>query len=315
METNINFSYRLVDTVNIDHNKYLSLHNSLFVGAATTSEWVLWYHKDISNLKKSSKGTRTWGVFDGDLLIGIWSVEPKLLSVSGEILHVGRCFAVGIHADYRRHGLFVLLSEFAIQQEKNIAEYEYILGFPQLGRTVIGGHFKAGWEEIFQINIFSRKNEPRIFGPSLSNIKLISDFSDIYKSDNKKDGIIETAEYYNLRYLKHPDHQYLCYSYNNAFIVLKPYGSFCHILELSGLNEDVEYLLNALKSLAIKHGWKEVNVWCNHNEIYKEEILSAGFESGAEFGLSVTFISVKIASNKTLALKDSSIHMGIEEGY
>jgi hypothetical protein len=315
METKINFTYRLVDTVNVDHDKYLSLHNSLFVGAATTSEWVLWYHNDVPKIKTYSKGTRTWGVFDGDLLIGIWSVEPKLLRVSGDILHVGRCFAVGIHAEYRRHGLFVSLSEYAIQQEKHIAEYEYILGFPQVGRTVIGGHFKAGWEEIFQINIYSRKNEPRVFGPSLSNIKLISDFSDIFKFNNIKDGITETAEYYNLRYLKHPDHQYLCYSYNNAFIVLKPYGSFCHILELSGPNEDVEYLLNVLKSLAIKHGWKEVNIWCNDDEIYKNEILSVGFESGAEFGLSVTFIAVKINSIKKLVLENSSIQMGIEEGY
>ena len=32
------------------------------------------------------------------------------------------------------------------------------------------------------------------------------------------------------------------------------------------------------------------------DEIYKKEILSAGFESGAEFGLSVAFIAVKINS-------------------
>ena len=314
MEEQINFTYRLVDTLNADHDKYKALHNSLFVGAATSAEWIKWYHGQVGGLKKYSEGTRTWGVFDGDALIGIWSVEPKSLRNSGETINVGRCFAVGIHADYRRHGLFVSLSEYAIQQEKNIGEYEYILGFPQVGRTVIGGHFKAGWEEVFQIDIYSRKNEPRIFGPSRTNINLIQDFSDVLVPNNA-DGIVESAEYYNLRYLKHPDHQYLCYSYKDASIVLKPYGNFCHILDLSGSADNVAYLLEAVRSLAIKHGWAEVNVWCSDQEIYKQALLSSGFEKGAEFGLSVTFIAVRINAAKPLELNDCTIQMGVEEGY
>ena len=73
--------------------------------------------------------------------------------------------------------------------------------------------------------------------------------------------------------------------------------------------------MNAIKSLAIKHGWKEINIWCNDNGVYKKEILSSGFELGAEFGLSVSFIEVKIKATKTLTLRDSLIQMGVEESY
>jgi hypothetical protein len=315
MEGQIEFTYRLVDTINTDHDKYKVLHNSLFMGAAVSSEWILWYHGKLGNIKEYSKGTRTWGVFHGNVLIGIWSVEPKVLRSSGQVINVGRCFAVGIHADYRRHGLFVSLSEYAIQEEKKIGEYEYIVGFPQVGRTVIGGHFKAGWEEVFLIDIYSRKNEPRVFGPSLANIDFIRDFSGVLIPTDAADGIVENAEYYNLRYLKHPDHQYLCYSYKDASIILKPYGNFCHILDLSGSVDNVIYLLEAIRSLAIKHGWLEVNVWCSNKEIYKQSLLFSGFEKGAEFGLSVTFIAVRINATSPLELNECTIQMGVEEGY
>jgi len=314
MQNQIKFEYRLVDTLGKDHDKYKGLHNSLFRSAATSSEWIEWYHKEIGGLKSWSKGTRTWGVFDEDELIGIWSVEPKNFKVSGTVLNIGRCFAVGIHADYRRHGLFVSLSEFAIRQEKIYGEYEYILGFPQVGRTVIGGHLKAGWEEVITINIISRKNEPRVFGPSRSGVNFFNDFKGlVFKNDY--DGIVESSDYNNLRWIKHPDHQYLTYSYNTATIVLKTYGGFCHILDLSGSIENVCYLLEIVKSLAIKHGWLEVNAWCADKEIYKDAFLASGFSDGAEFGLPVTLIAVRINADKPLLIDRCSIQMGIEEGY
>lgn len=314
MGEQIKFEYRLVDTLGIDHVKYRALHNVLFKGAATSSEWIEWYHKKIGGLKSWSKGTRTWGVFDEDELIGIWSVEPKNLKISGNILNVGRCFAVGIHADYRRHGLFVSLSEFAIHQEKIYSEYEYILGFPQVGRAVIGGHFKAGWEEVLTVNIFSRKNEPRVFGSSRSRINFISDYKGLV-FENEFDSVVENSDYNNLRWIKHPDHQYLTYSYNNATIVLKTYSEFCHVLDLSGSIQNVTYLLEMVKSLAIKHGWLEVNAWCADREIYKDAFLASGFSNGAEFGLPVTLIAVRINADKPLVIDNCSIQMGIEEGY
>lgn len=314
MEKQIKFDYKLIDTVDIDHEKYKTLHNSLFRGAATTSEWILWYHKEIGSLKTWSKGTRTWGVFDEEELIGIWSVEPKILKYSDNKISVGRCFAVGIHEGYRRHGLFVSLSEYAIEQEKRVGEYEYILGFPQVGRTVVGGHFKAGWEEVLLIDIYSSKNKPMIFGKSLTGINFINKFDGL-TTDKVCEGLNESSDYNNLRYIKHPDHQYLMYSYKNATIVLKPYGNFCHILDLSGSIKNVEYLLNAVKSLAIKHGWVEVNAWCAKNEFYKQTLLATGFSLGAEFGLPVMLIAVKITSKVPLILGKCSFQMGIEEGY
>lgn len=314
MSEEIEFEYRLVETLGKDHAKYKALHNELFKGAATSSEWIEWYHKQIGELKSWSKGTRTWGVFDKGELIGIWSVEPKEFRAFKIILQVGRCFAVGIHPNYRRHGLFVNLSKFAIEQEKLLGEYEYILGFPQVGRTVIGGHFKAGWEEVLTINIFSRKNEPRIFGHSRKKANFINNYQGLILESNC-DGIVENYNYNNLRWIKHPDHQYLTYSYEDATIVLKSYGNFCHILDITGSIENVNYLLDLSKSLAIKHGWLEMNVWCANKEIYKEAFIASGFSEGAEFGLSVSLIAVRINANKSLKIDYCSIQMGIEEGY
>lgn len=314
MEEVVKFQYRIVDIIDIDHKKYKALHNSLFKGANTSSEWFHWYHKEVGELKKWSKGTRTWGVFDGEELVGIWSVEPKVLRVADKNLSVGRCFAVGIHEGYRRHGLFVSLSEYAIEQEKLLGEYEYILGFPQVGRSVVGGHFKAGWEEVLPIDIFSRKNEPRVYGESRSAIKFITSFDGL-ENQVQGDSLIEDSTYNTLRYSKHPDHQYLTYSYKEATIVLKPYGNFCHILNLSGSIANVKFLLDAVKSLAIKHGWTEVNAWCADNEFYKEALLQSDFTSGAEFGLPVMLIAVRINAKTPLVLKKVSLQMGIEEGY
>jgi hypothetical protein len=314
MENKMNFEYKLIDTIGVDHEKYKILHNLLFKGAATTSEWILWYHKEIGRLKSWSTGTRTWGVFYENELIGIWSVEPKKLKNNANFLNVGRCFAVGIHPDYRRHGLFVSLSEYAIRQEKIICEYEYILGFPQVGRTVIGGHFKAGWEEVMSINIYSYTNESREFGFSRTNVNFSNNYEDLVLN-NESDGIIENSAYNNLRWIKHPDHQYLTYTYKSSSIVLKTFSNFCHILDLSGAVNDVAYLLGAVKSLAVKHGWVEVNIWCSDKEIYKEVLINSGFIEGAEFGLAVSMIAVRINAKTPLILGKCTIQMGVEEGY
>jgi hypothetical protein len=314
MENIIKFKYRLIDTVDIDHVKYKALHNSLFKGAATSSEWILWYHKEIGSLKDWSKGTRTWGVFDKEELIGIWSVEPKKFKISNQTINVGRCFAVGIHEGYRRHGLFVSLSEYAIVQEKKLGEYEYILGFPQVGRSVVGGHFKAGWEEVLHIDIYSHRNEARVLGESRSRINLINNY-DVLAVENVSEGFSENSDYNNLRFIRHPDHQYLTYSFKDATIVLKPYGNFCHILDLSGSIENVEFLLNAIITLSVKHGWVEVNAWCSDKEFYKKAFLANGFALGAEFGLPVTLIAVRINAKVPLVLNNCSLQMGIEEGY
>src|SRR6185437_8018733 len=219
MDDHLCFKYRLFDVIN-DIGTYKDFHNLLFQGSATSYEWIIWYHKNISNLKKWSRGTRTYAVFDANKLVGVWSVEPKVLKVDQGEIKVGRCFAVGIHPDYRRHGLFVSLSKFAIQQEKELGEYEYIIGFPQKGRTVIGGHFKAGWEQVQDIEIYSCKITPKLTGLSLYHANLIRDFNEVALLQQTYNGLIETAAYKNLRWLKHPDHQYLAYSNKNAYIIL-----------------------------------------------------------------------------------------------
>src|SRR5207237_538630 len=118
-----------------------------------------WYHAGVA---KAGGGqvARTHGVFDGEVLAGVWSVEPRQLTVDGQTqIPVGHCFAVGIHPDYQRQGLFVELSKYAIEQERIRGEMDFILGFPQQGRPVVGGHLKAGWEIVQEIDAWRIASE------------------------------------------------------------------------------------------------------------------------------------------------------------
>jgi hypothetical protein len=306
---NSNFIFRKIDVINQDKISYKELHNLLFKGASISNEWINWYHKDIGSIENWSIGTRTWGVFDCEKLIGIWSVEPKTMIYNSKIIKVGRCFAVGIHPDYRRLGLFVTLSQFAINEEKKIREFEYILGFPQQGRTVIGGHLKAGWEECMNIDIYSRSNQVQAKYVTKNQFNFISNFTSC------SEGFLENSNYLNQRWIYHPDHQYLNYSYNTAFVVLKPYANFCHILKISGDIDDVKFLFHLISVLSKKHGWQEVNIWCSDLCQYKNLLLELGFIKGAEFGLPIQLIAVKINATKSLNIEKVNFQMGVEEGY
>jgi hypothetical protein len=311
MENNNNFVFKQIDPLSTHRQSYKELHNLLFKGASATEEWIDWYHNDIGKLETWSIGTRTWGVFDNEKLIGIWSVEPKTLTLKNQHIKVGRCFAVGIHPDYRRQNLFVLLSQFAIKEERRIKEFEYILGFPQQGRAVVGGHLKAGWEVVSDIDIYSRSNKLEYQYQSKLKLNFITNF----KMLEPNLGFNEDDKYLNLRWIRHPDHQYLCYSYNSAFIVLKPYGNFCHIVNMSGDVDNVRTLLDGVIVLSKKHGWEEINVWCSETGKYKEVLSSTGFSKGALHGLPIQFIAVRINANTPLILDANNFQMGVEEGY
>jgi len=309
MKDSNNFKYTVIDSTS---NQYKELHNSLFKGAMISKEWINWYHRDISNSLEIE--TITYGAFDGETLIGIWSVEPKCMYLEERKIKVGRCFAVGIHEEYRRLGLFVSLSEFAIKSEKQRGELEYIVGFPQKGRSVIGGHLRAGWEFVQEISIYS-VSKMEYDGYSLSNVEIIYDFKSINLQNNISGSFIESPKYRNTRWLKHPDLHYICLKYRNSFIILKTYANFCHIVDMNGEKEDVLYLLRTAKTLGFRHGWVEINLWCANNEFFKNEIRDAGFNEGANFGLPISMIAVKINESKALVLSTCHIQMGVEEGY
>jgi len=305
-----NFNYTVINSSSV---KYKELHNSLFKGAATSFDWINWYHKDIPSSLNIE--TVTYAAFDGDILIGIWSVEPKIMRYNDNIIKVGRCFAVGIHEDYRRLGLFVDLSKFAIESERLRGEFEYIIGFPQKGRSVIGGHLKAGWKHVQEIGIYSAsqlENDPAF---SLSNIEIVHDFNILDIPTNINGSLIESCQYKNIRWLQHPDLHYICLKHGNAYIVLKTYANFCHIVDLNGDKNDVLFLLKASKVLGNRHGWSEINVWCAENEFFVSEIKNAGFIEGANFGLPISMIAVKINASKPLVFNGCHFQMGAEEGY
>jgi GNAT superfamily N-acetyltransferase len=296
---------------------YRDFHNLLFKGAAISSEWVKWYHGRIAMLSGTAGWTRTYAAYHENLLVGIWSVEPKIyLDSSGHEQNVGRCFAVGIHPEYRRHGLFVALSRFAIQEERKLGHYEYIFGFPQTGRSVIGGHLKAGWESIRTIPVLSFNPAGIQSFTSRREVGVVSNFTLVHSIDRRIGGFLNTADYRNEKWLNHPDHQYICFSSGDSYIVLKPYGGHCHILDMQGANGDLKVLLAATKTLARRHGWHELNLWCAPENTCFKEVVAADFKEGSEVTTSVELIGVKIKGEWSLKIHDAChFQMGEEEPY
>lgn len=306
------------------------LHNFLFKNTAVSTEWLRWYFDKLGSLH-DDRYSRVYGAFDGDKMVGCWCVEPKKLQVVTEenkfivdvqsdkaptIIDVGRCFAVGIHPDYQRRGLFIQLSTFAIDAERALGDYMYIVGFPQRGKAVIGGHLKAGWELTHRIRMMSWKtHHPALV--SLQHVNKVTNFSQVKTSfPIGVTTFIESADYRNLRWLKHPDHSYICLSKDDSYIVLKPYGDSCHILDVQGNSANVVLLLAAAKSLAVRHNWKELTSWCSDNELLALEITSSGFRDGSERGLSVELMSVRITAKHELVIP-GYVHFGqgVEEVY
>jgi len=312
-----NFNYKIINPCGKEQEDYKKIHHELFRSADIDNNWIEWYHDQVRASDPRLSFTRTYGLYDGNRLIGIWSVEPKIMRNSNnELIKVGRCFSVGISSDYRRMGLFVTLSEYAIESERKRAEYDYIIGFPQTGRSVVGGHLKAGWEEISLVDIYSvdlNNNDGKF---SRSDAGQVIEFSDLLSPLNVTNGFDEPSAYRNMRFLKHPKLQYIVYEYGNAHIILKPYSNFCHILEMQGSKENVNRLIEVSKSVCRRHGLLELNVWNNIDAYYHDILIGCGFSTGALHGLPITIIAVRInAIIKLQVEKGFNLGMGVEEGY
>lgn len=312
-----NFDYRIVYPSGTDREDYKKIHLQLFPGSQIDDSWIDWYHNNIPASDNRLSSTRTYGVYDGERLIGIWSVEPKLIKNSNnDLIKVGRCFAVGVSSDYRRKGLFVSLSVFAIENERKRAEFEYILGFPQTGRSVIGAHYKSGWEEVSLVDIYGidlNKTTSRFFK---NDVKEVVDFSALETPKSTSQNFDEPSSYRNERFIKHPKLHYLRYAFEDAHIILKPYSTFCHILEMQGSKENVIRLIEASKSICKKHGFTEINIWNKEKAFFSSALIDCGFTKGADHGLPITIIAVKINATKPFELGHPfNFGMGVEEGY
>lgn len=295
-----------------ERHSFKAFHNTLFPNTNASDEWFEWYFDKIG-----AGATRVHAAFDGNEIVGSWCVEPKdLMTDHGSILKVGRCFAVGIHHNYRRNGLFVELSKHAIDVEKSLTQYEYILGFPQEGKPVIAGHLKAGWDHVQHIDIKSFELKPKKFVP-LKSVKRVHDFTQFpFVQRRNIGGFADTPEYRNLRWIEHPDNHYICLNIGEAYIVLKPYATACHILDIHGTYEQVRHLLDAAKTLAWRHRWQELTIWSADNDYHVADVRTCDFVDGATCGLSVELLAVKInASTPLKKFELASWHTGSEESY
>lgn len=287
------------------------LHNKLFQTTDASSQWFTWYMTRIGRLCGDSHQTRAYVILDRGEVIGSWCVEPKLFTASDDrVLNVGRCFAVGIHPNYRRQNLFVELSQHAIQEERALGRYEYILGFPQDGRPVVGGHLKAGWHELQAIDVLETRPS-ELDRVSLRTVDVITDFQ-LTDSVAYRGSFLETPEYRNLRWHDHPDCSYICLGRGSSYVVLKPYHNMCHVLDVNGTHEDVQHLLRATKTLAYRHGWERVTSWGARNDHLVDDFRIVGFHPSGD---QIRMLAVDIVPKGPLALDVCHLMMGVEEMY
>lgn len=296
-------------------DKFKNFHNTLFAKTSASQEWFRWFfslnRSDYDNLP------RVYVAREDNQIIGVWCVEPKDFQYNNSMIKVGRCFSVGVHPDYRRRNIFVDLSTYAIEQERSLKQFEYIMGFPQEGKSVVGGHIKSGWERTQTIDVWNAWKFPVVKpeNSSLYHVHPISDFKSI-KNTQYNNSFIDSSLYKNSRWLNHPDCFYVCLVRDESYIVLKTYGSVCHVLDINGTHEHVRHLLRVTKTLADRHNFHEVTIWCAENDYHIEDVKSE-FSFGSSGAVSpVELLSVKINAKNSLKFSDTvHFNMGCEEIY
>lgn len=299
----MNFEYREISTSNVDRDAYISLHNDLFRTANIDYDWMDWYHERLPVVRGSKNKTRTFGVLDKDRLIGIWSVEEIVMNDGIKSYRVGRCFAVGIHSDYRRMGLFVSLSTYALSELRKSKDFEFLIGFPQKGRSVTPGHLKAGWKMLGDVHLMSKKIERYpIRGVNLSSV-------------NNLLNSIASNDYLNARFLSHPYCNYSYLTHGEGLLILKSYADFIQVVYSSGDSNELEFLYRSLERLTFRHGQKEIITWSNPLSKSHSELEKLGFENGSDKNVSVDIIYFPITSFALPNLEGINFHMSIEEGY
>lgn len=294
--------------------EYKALHNDLFrstdISAACINWWFDVVHKG---------GIRIYGAFDeSQILVGIWGVEPRQLCVDNIVIDVGRCFAHGVQKAHRRKGLFEALSKFALASEKILNQYKYTLAFPHIGRAVIGGHLKAGWYKVQDIDVYKLDidNLPahRIESDQFCDIDPSYDVfvRRVYDHSCRKcDG--DFYGWQHTRWLGHPQIHYIplvLKGTSEGYGVLKQYSNWAHIVALEG--PDSIRLLNVAASLCKQHGWSELSLWCSDNQSNKNEIEAAGFVKTND---AVHIMAYNIHADINLKLPLCNIQMGIQETY
>ncbi len=319
--------------VSLARAKVKRIHNQLFPGMSASTDWFRWYPYIDAHFF-DDEPTRFYVAYKENDIVGLWCVEPKKLMVSGKEIPVGRCFAVGIHADQRRQGLFTDLSRYAIEEERKRGAYEYVLGFPQIGKPVVDAHLKAGWERVQEINthVFPTTKVTQFAETStLYSARKISDFSPLRHAMIYENGFSETPTYKNDRWLNHPENVYTCLRKDDsAFIVLKQHGEKMHVLDITNrsmLNgSSTESLLLCALTFARKHGCQTMSMWCADNDPLIDVIAvlnkKLGFRdlgswSWIDRSVSIDMLSVRITANAALQLRmrETAFSMGVEEGY
>lgn len=297
-----------------------SLHNKLFPNTDASFDWLRWY-VNIASYSATNISTRVYGAFYDEELVGTWCVEPKKLRLSSDnVVNVGRAFATGVHSDHRRGGLFTDLSKYAIESEKSKKDYEWILGFPQVGRPVINAHLKSGWQHVQ--TIYSLGYVPKKENWSLSLRDVAKNSADHSIEPLTYDlSFVETSAYKQDRWMLHPELNYTRLSLHidgvRNDVVLKTYGSSWHILDLHGTTEGVVNVLRAAQTLAYRHKATELTIWCAENEFHRKQIELCGFIFPSTATPTVELLAVPINENSVEKLKCSTSHfqMGVEEIY
>lgn len=281
------FKLKKVDVLNSEFSTYCEVHRRINPGNRLSRNWFRWYHIMMND------DTRTYGIYDGERLFGVFNVEPCKFLYQGKIIKVGRIFGVGIEEEYRKKGLFVKLCEYSIKQEKQRGELDYFIGYPRSDNPVACSYVKSGFYKTFDIPVYEihRRQLPEEPKP-IKNIVNMGSLG-FPRFVPPIDGFVNDKGV--KRFLEHPESLYFVLSTNpnKNYIIMKPYSSWCHILDVVG---EPDQLLDVAKTFMYGNGLDYLTIWCSDKEIYKNNIVDAGFED-AERAYSMMVCNIKSNSN------------------
>lgn len=311
--------------------KFAEFHNSVFPAMNASFSWFEWYMHSGANYHDID--TLVYAAMSDGKIVGTWCVEPKELYCNDfSKIAVGRCFAVAIAPEFRRQGLFVELSKFAIERERQRGEFQHILGFPQKGRPVIDAHLKSGWERIQEIDCHSITTSHLVKPVSLaaidSRIVTFAMFDNPLedRAMRRLGSFYDSPWYKDERFLSHTEHTYTCLKTDNSYVVLKQYGTTMHVLDIQEHNQrpsTIEELLVASVTLAKKHACNHVTIWGAQNDPLVTNVLASdSFRSHWSEQpttvlepASIDMLAVRINSSDKLVLDETHFQTGSEESY
>lgn len=198
-------------------------------------------------------------------IIGIYGLSPVKFKIKENFFWGSHSCNVGIHPDFWGSNLFLELSLFSFQNDR---EKGRAFAFCSPRRALaIRAHKKIGWKELGLLSFFEKKKINKF---DVKKFRVFDKF-------DKKLGDIQNKFFKNFDFCVLKDSNYINWRYEgksyefftdfeSSFFILKKYEKRVHIIELffkeeKGLKEIIDFSLKNLEESFILNTWAFKGSW------------------------------------------------------